>query len=321
MPQSNLLTDRSLIFDRAAPAEVSGYVNQYVGNHSLSLPCRSPSSAKLNHTRFGNLDFCRISYGASARVQSPSLDGIYHLQLLLRGKCLQQQDGEQRCLEPGSLLMINPQDRVDLTYSSDCEKFIVRIPAMVLESACRDVGVMGQGTQSPKFVRAHYRLAEIEGVADLLALMCKEAETANRQMMVEIHYQKILALKLLPLLDASSERGAPPRSALFTRLDQFIGEHLSQDLDADWLAREAQVSLRSLYLLFEHEVKLPPHQYIRRRRLQQIHARLRDSNHPPRSVTEVAMDYGFYHLGRFSEMYKREFGELPSATLKGLNNV
>jgi AraC-like DNA-binding protein len=34
------------------------------------------------------------------------------------------------------------------------------------------------------------------------------------------------------------------------------------------------------------------------------------------SVTEVAMRFGFNHLGRFSEQYHRAFGEKPSTTLR-----
>jgi len=33
------------------------------------------------------------------------------------------------------------------------------------------------------------------------------------------------------------------------------------------------------------------------------------------TVTYVAMDHGFFQLGRFSADYRRAFGELPSVTL------
>ena len=34
------------------------------------------------------------------------------------------------------------------------------------------------------------------------------------------------------------------------------------------------------------------------------------------NITAVALDYGFTHLGRFSEFYKSTFGMLPSVSLK-----
>lgn len=34
------------------------------------------------------------------------------------------------------------------------------------------------------------------------------------------------------------------------------------------------------------------------------------------SVTSIALDWGFDHLGRFAASYKKRFGETPRETLK-----
>jgi AraC-like DNA-binding protein len=36
---------------------------------------------------------------------------------------------------------------------------------------------------------------------------------------------------------------------------------------------------------------------------------------PAATVTEVATECGFFHLGRFSARYRQAFGEVPSSTL------
>jgi AraC-like DNA-binding protein len=37
---------------------------------------------------------------------------------------------------------------------------------------------------------------------------------------------------------------------------------------------------------------------------------------PGASVTAVAMNFGFFHLGRFATSYRKRFGESPSETLR-----
>lgn len=39
-------------------------------------------------------------------------------------------------------------------------------------------------------------------------------------------------------------------------------------------------------------------------------------SHHVATVTTVALDYGFTHLGRFSEFYKATFGVPPSESLR-----
>jgi AraC-like DNA-binding protein len=81
------------------------------------------------------------------------------------------------------------------------------------------------------------------------------------------------------------------------------------------LARAAGVSVRTVYRASAHHLGGPPMARLRRARLQQVRQRL-VAPAPGETVTSAAMEWGFCHLGRFSALYRRHFGELPSETLR-----
>ncbi|MGH8440477.1 MAG: cupin domain-containing protein, partial [Pseudomonas sp.] len=173
---SHLLSERSCVFQRADPYAVSEYVNQHVGGHSLRLPRTGDLKASINHRKFASLDLCRLSYGGKARITSPALGSLYHLQILLKGHCQSSFRGNEHHYVPGELLLINPDDPVDLTYSADCEKFILKLPVSLLEQACLE-----QRWQLPeggiRFNSARHVTGELEGFIGLLGLICEEAES------------------------------------------------------------------------------------------------------------------------------------------------
>lgn len=306
----------SLVFDRADPYAVSGYVNQHVGPHGIRLARHGAPAASLSHRKFGTLDLCRISYGGSVRVTSPALETLYHLQVLLKGHCLWRGRGREHHFAPGELLLINPDDPVDLTYSEDCEKFIVKLPESLLDTACTE-NRWQRPSEGIRFSADRYSLREAGGLLSLLGLICEEAEADGVPPLAHEHYSRIVAGKLLALLQNNVRRELPNGPAgPFERIAQFIEENLKQDIAPETLAELVRVSPRSLYALFERHAGTTPKHYIRQKKLERIHACLSDPAVPVRNVTEVALDYGFLHLGRFSESYKSAFGELPSDTLK-----
>lgn len=60
---------------------------------------------------------------------------------------------------------------------------------------------------------------------------------------------------------------------------------------------------------------MPPTRYFRCRALNNARQRLIDSPQGVVTVSDVAVEHGFTHLGRFAHRYEETFGELPSATL------
>lgn len=314
--ENRLLSERSSVFHHADPYAVSDYVNRHVGQHCIGLSRTTHPQASLSHRKLAELDLCRISYGGSVRVTSPALETIYHLQVLLHGNCLWRGPQREHHLVPGELLLINPDDPVDLTYSQDCEKFILKVPTRLLESICDE-----QRWQRPsggvRFLRNHYRLDELDGFVNLLGMVCHEAEVSDSLPRVQGHYSQIVASKLLTLMSTNVQRenlGAP--GASLERTLDYIERNLKLELPAEALAEQACMSLRSLYALFDRHLGTTPKQYVRQRKLQRLHECLADPSCSVRSVTELAMDYGFMHLGRFAESYRQQFAELPSETFK-----
>ncbi|RMO59931.1 BenABC operon transcriptional activator BenR [Pseudomonas amygdali pv. eriobotryae] len=72
--------------------------------------------------------------------------------------------------------------------------------------------------------------------------------------------------------------------------------------------------MRTLFSGFREFRNISPMAFLRNVRMERVHLELR--NPGTDSVTDIAMKWGFAHLGRFSQEYRKYYGELPSATLR-----
>lgn len=97
-------------------------------------------------------------------------------------------------------------------------------------------------------------------------------------------------------------------------------ELLRSDPAHPWTATELAVavslSVRSLQEGFRRALDTTPMAYLRQVRLERVHAELASAAPDAASVTEVAMRWGFVHLGRFAEFYRRAYSERPSDTAR-----
>lgn len=98
-----------------------------------------------------------------------------------------------------------------------------------------------------------------------------------------------------------------------SRACDIIHARSDDPLSITELAAELDVTPRSLQLSFQSVLGMSPRQYLQKVRLNRVRARLLAEG-DGESVTTIALAYGFTHLGRFSQAYRRTFGELPSVT-------
>jgi AraC-like DNA-binding protein len=313
----HFLDKKSQVFSSADPYEVSDYVNRHVGSHNLRLLNKTTATAALSHRKLGRVDLCRISYGREAHVISEGLSDIYHLQIILKGHCSYEIDRRSNNVSAGHLLLINPDDPIDLTYSDDCEKFIVKIPSGLFDEACQEHRWQ-KPTGGIKFAPLPYQIDQMESLPYLLTLLCQEAEEeGGGTPQIHSHYNRVIASKLLTTLAHNvSFETATLQSVSFERISRYIEENIKRDITIEELARYAHLSVRSLYLLFEKSAKTTPKNFIRQKKLEGVYANIMDPASQIANITAIAMDYGFTHLGRFSECYKSAFGLLPSDSLR-----
>ncbi|WP_353173386.1 AraC family transcriptional regulator [Acinetobacter rudis] len=98
------------------------------------------------------------------------------------------------------------------------------------------------------------------------------------------------------------------------RTEAYIRENLHEPLNIELLAAQAGISVRTLFNGFKNYLGTTPMAYLKELRFEQAHLELINNEHL--SITDVAFKWGFTHLGRFSQEYKRRYGRLPSTIHK-----
>ncbi len=106
------------------------------------------------------------------------------------------------------------------------------------------------------------------------------------------------------------------RRCLVKQTEAFMRENIKHPISLTDLCQNIDQSQRSLYYAFQGAYGLSPMQYLKILRLNSIRRILKSADPKETTVTEIAIEWGFWHAGQFSVDYKKMFGETPSATLK-----
>jgi AraC-like DNA-binding protein len=104
------------------------------------------------------------------------------------------------------------------------------------------------------------------------------------------------------------------------RAIDFIEAHLQLPVTLTDIARASGVPGRTLLEHFKAHRSVSPMRYLRDARLTRAREALMRADRGE-SVTQIAMTWGFSHLGRFAADYRDRFGETPSETWRRGRNA
>jgi AraC-like DNA-binding protein len=295
--------------------------------HELDSAGGRPLDARLNVVASPTLTLGYLVYGADASLTLPPLQHCYHVNLTLTGTTTAtRRGGRDRVVTSGlrNGVVLLPSEDSTVSWTPEATQYVMKFPRGPLEEHLGglvgrpvtktidfDVAIdLRRGAGSRLLSAVRFLQREIDRPGGLI-----DAPLARRQL-----EDYVLTSLLLGVPNSYSDELHRPagrdRPAVVRVATDYIEEHLDEALSVSQVARHAGVSVRTLQMSFADHLGASPSAYVRDLRLVRVHADLVAGRPEDVSVTERAMRWGFVNMGRFSEQYRRKYGELPSTTLR-----
>lgn len=137
---------------------------------------------------------------------------------------------------------------------------------------------------------------------------------AVREMLAERVLAHVRSGQPVPGSESNEHRVRARRRAAVQRAREFIGARLCEPIRLAQVCRYACAQSRTLEYGFREMFDTPMVSYIKALRMDRVRRLLLSPTQSHRTVSELALDTGFWHLSQFASDYKKFFGESPSQT-------
>jgi AraC-like DNA-binding protein len=306
--------------------EARALVSRQFRDHVLdSLGTLRQLDTVQNSVRLQDVSLHYLDYGASVRVRADALDSFYLVVMPLTGRAKLVSGGVETVCDEGSAAILSTSRSFQIDWQSDCKTLIARVeraavekrlagyigskPRHAIEFQPRLATDAGSGSLFKDTVKAIVRRLDAGDELRSSPILCGELEQLLLGTLLQRHdhnYSRILS---------GSPGRAPPRSAVAAA--EYIETYADRAITLGDLSSAAGVGARALQQSFQQHYGLSPMEFLRRVRLMKVREELvRTEPASGATVTRIALKWGFSHLGRFSGLYQRCFGEPPSATLR-----
>jgi len=155
----------------------------------------------------------------------------------------------------------------------------------------------------------------IEEMRSTLQALLQQGKTMPDKA-VEFYRRGILTMTTAPVRHAAHYIGRRiAKQETLVRDIEYYYADVTAPIHVSEICEDFGVSSRTLHRVFQEVLDIGPVEYLRRKRLNRVHAALREDG-PGVTVGKVAVENGFPDARRFASSYRSLFGELPKQTLK-----
>lgn len=244
----------------------------------------------------GPLSRDRITFGLGLQVAA----GTWHWQRDLNKGCIcifQPGDDHDSFYTAGSLYMTASLDLETLTRHAEALELVLDRRS-IGGTGFHDwlVGARWIDAIAARMTKIHAGTVSIDGyLCDQMMGACLTAYTRAPR-------------------PASGSRGPARHSRIFSRARDYIYAHLHMPLTVDDIAGAAGTTPRTLNRAFLSIVGDTPYNFVQMLRLNLARRELLSSTDEIGAIHAIASKWGLREAGRFSGLYRDQFGELPSVT-------
>ncbi|MBB4229582.1 AraC family transcriptional regulator [Rhizobium mongolense] len=318
----NLHASRFCIFDADVDELREHYANTLKPVRVSPIDRRSTISVEDTHFSVGEFDIWSGLCQSGMEVNFSEPLDAYALYVPITGAMEMGGGGHQLTSAPGTLLAADLSKANLLRLHSERSHIGI---AFSRQSVTRQLSeLLGSPVIHDIELFAEYDArsgagAKLAAMAQLLwdSLISEPAGTISARS-TEFFFRTIMVALLENVphrYSALLERPvSPAMPRQMKRAIDYMMANIATAVSVDEIARDAGVSARALQAAFKQFKNTTPLNYLRQLRLEGARKDLLLGRQDGVSISDIARQWGFTHVGRFSILYRETFGEMPTET-------
>lgn len=313
------LLERFVLVDSRDVTEMQAQLARYLCPHRLRMLDDTPPHLQVSGVEFGGARLLELHYDAPVEVSLEGDGEHYLFRGTLQGRCEVTQGRQHAAVAAGGLSISSPFANSRIVTGGACRNAVLSLPREALEVHLQRL--LGCSLRRPlafdvPLAANHPGVHALGFALDYICrLFALDLNLAALRGGLSDHLAQLLLTQLPHNYTGELDQAhGTPLPSHVRRARDHIEAHLDQPLTLASLCALSGVSLRTLQNGFRRFLGQTPVEYIRERRLLAVQRALAAGEG---SVTEVLLRHGINTPGHFTQQYRRRFGCLPSATLKG----
>ncbi|MDR2678592.1 MAG: AraC family transcriptional regulator [Zoogloeaceae bacterium] len=281
--------------------------------HRLN-PMRRAASIRshMDCARLGGVVVGALHLGNEMEVILDEMGDYYLFICCLNGHAEVQSMGARTMIGQRQGVACIPGEQFSGRFSADCEQFFMRVDRAACLAHTGEALIRFDhrlDLDSPRLLPWIAQLRWLAAQPEFMSLAEQDARVAAD---VE---RLLLSLLLVGQPQAEKDiRRYTLAPAHVRRAEAWIEAHAADPIRLSDIAAAVDVPVRTLSAGFQHFLGISPMQRVRLQRLENARKALLGAERAIK-VSDIALDCGFAHLGRFAQQYRQHYGESPTETL------